>query len=138
MGILASMIDMIKIKTIHSLKSKMGDLLNKFVSEGFNFLQLMEMHFSDVSGYLQKDSFFVLLTIYRFNVQFFEVPCPHIKRRGLALIAKLAKKNGGMAETLKDEFDLKCDVAVIDEKQLTQLIMNLDFKKLPICGKKSK
>jgi hypothetical protein len=53
-------------------------------------------------------------------------------RKGSALIAELAKKDPHFAENLKTGYNLTCDVAAIGKKQLAQLIMNLDYKSLPI------
>ncbi len=104
------------------------------MKEGLRFLTSMKNYLDrdDACITAREKSYHILLTLCRFNGEYFDAPCPHIMRKGSALIAELAKKDPHFAENLKTGYNLTCDVAAIGKKQLAQLIMNLDYKSLPI------
>lgn len=120
--------EIVAIKVYRGVPSKLAETLDQFMTEGFKFLDSIESHFDGVDHHWQKSSFQILLYLCKYNGKYYRVPHAHIMRKGLALIARLAKKYPEYSDILKVEYGLNYDVAMIDEKQLTQLIADLDFK----------
>jgi hypothetical protein len=117
---------MLRIKIRNSLNSKLEELLEKTLIAGKLFLNAVELHHTDLAGDLLEFSFITIFHLFT-CIMSLDNPDPVFVRDGSRLIAKLAKKYPEFGDALKLGFNLNCNVAMISEQDLAQLIRNIEL-----------
>ncbi len=122
------MLKQLELKLTNSLHSKVEELLEKCVFAGNLFLMTVDIHHQDADPYMLKMAFINILRVFEHNKSLYRSdPDPDLVRNGARLIAKLAKKYPKFGEDLKKYYKMNCNVTMINEQELVQLIQNIEF-----------